>query len=267
MRVGNKLTRIGLGTPSTSETRPTSSPRPSVAEAAGERARRLGYVVHGEFDLKLAYAPDVLTDEVVRTIERGRYERAEGRRAEKLIEPGDRITELGAGLGFLSALIMSRFDVADYQLVEADPRLAPLIRRTHELNGIDGPATIHTCVATCSRPLIEAGTVNLHVGQKFCASSLLGSSNELHEVAVPVVSLPELLGAARSNVLICDIEGAETDVFDGTPLPTVDRILMELHVHRTGLDAIRTMFRNLDAIGFGYDPELSTGGVCGFRRP
>ena len=225
MRVGNKMVRV-----SQSPWDRAQNTRKDSGESRARRAQRRGYVQHGEFDLKIAYDPDVISDKVVNTIERGAYERFEGRRSKSFIEEGDRIIELGAGLGFLSALIMSQTEVGDYQMVEADPRLRKLMKKTHELNGVEGPATMHTCVATCNDEMIAAGAVDFFVGEKFCASSLLGAKNLKHSVEVPVVSLPDMIREHRSNVLIADIEGAETDLFNGTPLDGVEKILSLIHI-------------------------------------
>jgi FkbM family methyltransferase len=263
-RVGNKLQRMSVNASPWQhafDTRLGDRVNGAVA-----RARRDGYVKHGEFGLKLAYDPDVLPVDLVERIEQGRYERFEGRRARDVVVDGDRVIELGAGLGFLSALIMSDTKVDDYQLVEADPRLAEVIRRTHELNGVDGPTTIHTCVATCDSDLLAQGEVDFYVGAKFCASSLLGARNPKQTVTVPVISLPDLIREHRSNVLIADIEGAETGVFNGTSLESIERILMEIHPHRIKDAGVLQVFRDLAKLGFVYDITTSSGNVLGFHR-
>lgn len=240
----------------------------TTTEKPAERARRLGYVEHGEFPYRIAYREDIVSDKVVDTIRLGHYERFEGRRSRRFVADGDRVVELGGGLGFISTVIMDHHAVADYQVVEADPRLTEMIRRTHRLNRIEGPLTINSCVATCGEDLLRAGTVTFHVGSKFCASSLLEMADAKlkHTVEVPVVSLADMIATHRSNVLICDIEGAEVDVFNGTPLPTLTKILAELHPHRIGQSGIRELFRCLDAIGFVYEGDSSSGNVAAFRR-
>ena len=95
---------------------------------------------------------------------------------------------------------MSTTKVDDYQLVEADPRLADVIRRTHELNGSRRSGDDSDCVATCDPALIGRGEVEFYVGAKFCASSLLGARNPKQTVTVPVISLPELI---RENGSTC----------------------------------------------------------------
>lgn len=238
----------------------------SAEESPTERAQRLGYVVHGEFGVKIAYEADVISDRVIETIEGGHYERFEGRRSKTFLADGDRVVELGAGLGLLSTLIMSSKKIADYQLVEADPRLPVVMERTHELNGVSGPAHINSCVATCNQSMIEDGKVDFHVGDKFCASSLYGARNLKHTVEVPVISLTELIQEHKSNVLIADIEGGEVDLFTGEGFDNIDKILMEIHPARIGQSGVREIFRDLDRLGFVFHAQASAGAVCGFTR-
>jgi FkbM family methyltransferase len=240
--------------------------RSAEVESPSERAARLGHVPHGEFGTLIAYDPEIVSNGVLDAIERGAYERFEARRAKSFVDEGARILELGAGLGFLSALILSCKRVEDYQLVEADPRLPPMMRRTHELNGVVGKVEIHSCVATCDTRTIAAGEVDFFIDQKFSASSVLGVRNSAHTVKVPAVSLPALIEQHRSTVLIADIEGAETEIFNGTPLGTIEKILIELHPHRIGQRGVGDVFRNLDRLGYVYEPAASASYVCGFRR-
>lgn len=263
-RVGRRLQRMSRSADPWKHARDTTDA--GSLEGPVRRARRHGYVVHGEFQLKLAYDGDVISDQVVETITRGSYERFEARRARELVRSGDRVIELGAGLGFLSALIVGQTDVADYQLIEADPRLAPLIRRTHQLNGLPAPVAVRTCVATCDDALLAQKEVDFHVGVKFCASSILGVGRSKGTVRVPVLSLVDLIAETRANVLIADIEGAETGIFNGTPLGTIERILMEIHPHRIGDAGVKKIFNGLGAIDFVYDMEASAGAVLGFHR-
>jgi FkbM family methyltransferase len=264
-RVGNKLTRMSVNASPWRHASDSRTGRP-VDDQIVDRARHAGYVKHGEFGIKLAYDEDIVSPTLVERIARGRYERYEGRFSRQFVVDGDRVIELGAGLGFLSALLMSTIKVDDYQLVEADPRLAEVISRTHQLNDIAGPCTIRSCVATCDPELLSRGEVPFHIGEAFCTSSLLGAKKPIQTVTVPVVSLPEMISEHRSNVLIADIEGSEAGVFNGTPLGSIERILMEIHPHRIRDDGVRRIFRDLDELGFVYDINVSAGRVLGFRR-
>ena len=63
-------------------------------------------------------------------------------------------------------------------------------------------------------------------------------------------------------------EVAIFDIIDGNSfaLDGVDRILVELHDHVTGLSGVGTLFRTLAAKGFVYDPRHSAGSVILFQR-
>lgn len=263
VRVGGRLQRMSRSLNPWDEVSRSGAAGP---ESAVARAERLGYVCHGEFGTKLAYDAEVMSPQVVEKIERGGYERFEARRSRDLVKAGDRVIELGAGLGFLSALIVGQTDVGEYVMVEADPRLADVIRRTHELNGLPTPTSIRTCVATCDQDLLAKGEVEFHVGAKFCASSILGVRKRKDTVIVPVVPLVDVIEETKANVLLVDIEGAETGVFNGTPLGTVERIVMEIHPHRIGDAGVRKVFSSLDTLGFVYDASMSSGAVLGFHK-
>jgi FkbM family methyltransferase len=244
------------------------APPKSEAPRDQKAARQQGsdYVIHGSFGVKVAHSDDILLDEVARGIRRGSYERTEATQVGKLVEPGDRVIELGAGLGFLSALVISTIEVADYVAVEADPRLRDVIHRTHELNGLSGPLTVESCVATCGTDLIEAGTVDFFVSKKFCASSLHTVGRLKHTVSVPVVPLVDLIERHGSNVLVCDIEGAESDIFNGTDLGSIDKVMMEIHPRVLGQSGMLDLFRHLCEAAFVYDADLSIGNVVCFRK-
>ena len=59
------------------------------------------------------------------------------------------------------------------------------------------------------------------------------------------------------NLIVCDVEGAEAGLFDGADLAGVDRILIELHDHVTGLSGVRRALRHHGDHGFAYDPRHS----------
>jgi FkbM family methyltransferase len=236
-----------------------------MAEAAIENAPA-DYLVHGEFGLRIAYDPAIVSERVADSITRGAYERFEGRRLLGLVEDGDQILELGAGLGFISALLMLNKAIAKYHLVEADSRLIKLIRGTHKLNGVPATAEIHNCVVTVDAAQVAAGTVSFYLDQSFNASNLTKAERPLATIQVPVSSFHTVLEEVQPTCLIVDIEGAELDLFNGDELPGVRKILVEIHPKHFGLAGVRSIFRNLDASGFVPDVTLSSGRVVSFRR-
>ena len=179
--------------------------------------------------------PQVISPTVLRCLKAQVYEEAERCICMTTVAPGERIVELGAGLGFMSTLICKHFDVASYVCLEANPHLVPVIRQHHFLNRVHSCKVINA-VAT-SQPITQK-TCNFYIHKDFWASSL--TPGEHVDVAeVPVLDFHELLQREAPTYLICDIEGGEWDLFDGVDLRSVKKICLELH---GGTDAERADF-------------------------
>ncbi|MEI4234613.1 hypothetical protein V8324_17260, partial [Roseovarius sp. D22-M7] len=70
----------------------------------------------------------IITAKVARRLRRDMYETPEVTALSKVLRPGDRVLELGAGIGFLSSVVARGLDVAQITRVEANPRLYALGR-------------------------------------------------------------------------------------------------------------------------------------------
>ena len=84
---------------------------------------------------------------------------------------------------------------------------------------------------------------------------------------MPCLDFKDLLTTHQPTLLICDIEGGEADLLLGTnSMPSVRKIVLELHRSVTGLKGIRDIFLHLSKQGFAYDPGLSEKAVVVFHR-
>ncbi len=207
--------------------------------------------------------PAIITPKIRRAIETGRYEREERAGTGKFLRPGDRVIELGAGIGFVSAYIAKRLGVRDVMCVEADPQLCAFIARVHRENGIEG-VEIRNLVALNDAG--TPGTVPFYVRAPFWSSSLDPGEAYERRIEVPAERLSALVRAFRANVLIVDIEGGERDLFAPIDLAGVDRIFLEIHTRKIRRIGIRKCFDALSAAGFAYDQQVSRGGSVLFRR-
>src|SRR5204862_370213 len=75
----------------------------------------------------------------------------------------------------------------------------------------------------------DAGKVTLFRSEDLWASSVLRPSGKVRPVEVPVRALSEIVQLVGATLLIIDVEGAESELFDRAHLPTVSRIILELH--------------------------------------
>lgn len=188
---------------------------------------------------------------VVRALSKGGYERAELRLIGALLTPDDVVLEIGAGLGLLSAYCAKRIGSDRVYACEADPDLEPCIRETYQLNGIE--PTLEMCAVGP-----HAGRVTVSRDKRLVSSSVVRRRVGAQPVEVPGKALNYLVGKIRPTVLVVGAEGAGQDLFDGADLPSVTRIVLELHdlvLGPAGTDRIR---QQLSSFGFVVEQRLSS---------
>ncbi len=175
-----------------------------------------------------------------------------------IVRPDDCVLELGAGLGFIGTFVARSLKPRRIVSLEADPRVAALARRTHELNGVE--VDLRNALVAA-----EDGEVEFHLQPAFWGSSTTWLP-ESTTVTLPAVSFSKLLTEVKPDVLILDIEGSEDGLFEGVDLTGVRCISMEVHRRLIGLAGIRRVFMALSAAGFAYEPSWSRGAIVVFVR-
>ncbi len=204
----------------------------------------------------------VITPAIERAIRTGRFEAAEAAQIPRIVRPGDCVLEIGAGIGFISTLLARQGAVRRVVAVEANPHLIDYMAGLHACNAVEKVERINAVLS--NRP--EA-TATFYLRRDFWMGSLAPEPNAYEAtVEVPTMNLDALLGAAAVSLIVCDIEGAETALFEGAALAGVDRIFVEVHDHVTGLSGIRRLFATMASHGFVYDPRHSAGSVVLFQR-
>jgi FkbM family methyltransferase len=213
--------------------------------------------------VKAPVDPTVMSPTLVNAIRTGEYERAEAKKLPKMVEPGDRLLELGAGMGYLSSIAAMTAPLEKIVVVEANPALIPIIHKTHALNGVVAEV-IHAAVVGEK----TSDTVRFIVDEDFWASSIGTRKNQdVRElVDVPTASVADLIREHAPTFLIIDIEGGETDILPHLDLSTCRMVLMELHFKEIGPHGIAAVFDCFARQGFYYDHRFSMGGVVVFNR-
>ncbi len=142
----------------------------------------------------------------------------------ELIGTESLVLDLGANEGRFASEIQSAFD-CQVVCVEANPLLAARLPQTSRI-------TAHN-FAICG----ETGTRDFNVGSNSEASSLqkLGGFDYVDSIKVPTITLPLLLtiiNTKRVQVLKCDMEGSELEMFAACPDEVIrrcDQINIEFH--------------------------------------
>lgn len=168
------------------------------------------------------------------------YERPEITGLSRTIRPGDRILELGAGLGIISALAAraagSQGRVLAYEANAAllDDTLAFFV--ANQITTVD-------LVNAVLVPEANPAPRRLHLAGSFAESSLLGAQGRdpQGEVAVKAECLSEVLASFRPDVLICDIEGAEAELLSALPPSTLRVAVVEMHPDRLSAAEIQSI--------------------------
>jgi FkbM family methyltransferase len=186
----------------------------------------------------------------------------------KVLEPGDQVLELGASLGIVSSLILKLIGTAGRLVaVEANPQLAEPFRRQLSVNGFSCDLVNALCCP------VWAGNVPANLANR----AFQASANTLAGRAVagnsPSCS-PEWKTAAAicdklnflPNVLVCDIEGAETAWNEpGLTFPeSLQKIIVELHPWINGPDVAGAILTAVTTAGF--EVYAFSGSVFAFRR-
>ena len=188
---------------------------------------------------------------VEQAISKGGYERDELRLIGMLLSPSDVVLEIGAGLGVVSAYCAKRLGSSRVFAFEANPDLEPSIRETYALNGVE--PTLEMCAIRAT-----AGRVTLYRTKHVFSSSLVKRSAEAIPIEVPGKALSYVVEKFRPTLLIVDVQGAESELFDQAQLPGVTKIVLELHERVIGEAKARRVRGALTALGFREDRGLSS---------
>ncbi len=198
-----------------------------------------------------------LTELRCKRIVEGRYEAEEITGALAVVRPGDRVLEMGAGLGVVGAVVAANAKPQAVLSFEANPDLVPHIRSLHALNGLQDRVEIRNQVLMSGSDRPE--TRRFHIRNSFLGSSLVDPENRpTRTVEVPTASFDEVLREFRPDVLIMDIEGGELEFLSRAELHGIRAVVIEFHPKVYGQDGVKACKERLRDMGFRKSEDLST---------
>lgn len=206
-------------------------------------------------------ASPFLTPKRIARINAARYEGEEIAGALALVRPGDRVLELGAGLGIVGAVVAANRAPARVVSYEANPNLIPHIHALQAINGLADRMEVRHAVLMAGADLPE--TVTFHLHASYLGSSLSGQGAG---IAVPVDGWDTVAAEFRPDVLICDIEGGEADLLAAADLSGLRAVVIEFHPKAYGVPAMRTLKRRLRDAGLNPVARLSSRAVWAASR-
>ncbi len=221
-------------------TRPRKSPLRNLRMLAhrlfGTRVATLGPV-------RLNAGPRDLPRSLRTAIFKGTYELPERELVDLALRSGDRVLEIGSGIGFISLLCAARAGARNVLSYEANPAMEPVIRGNYALNGVE-PTLVMRAVTTDGQP------IGLFQNANVISSSLIDRGDGAQRIAVESDPINAVIAAHRPDVIVMDVEGAEVGILTFADLAPVRAIVVETHDHIVGADNTAAMLAALSAKGF-----------------
>ena len=213
--------------------------------------------------LTLSLPEAALKGNLERALSSGRYEHHEADALLLHLRAGDRLLDLGAGLGFICALAARVLGEAAVFGVEAGPETIRLARKNLAANGFPGVKLVRGAV-------LGTGEGEVEFGQRpaFWASALKGPEGwpeNAEVIGVPVRPIGKLLARFAPTVISCDIEGGELEVLT-QPLPGVRLVVVETHPQVYGSEGMQRLAMALTGQGFVSEPAGAKADTLVFRR-
>jgi FkbM family methyltransferase len=216
------------------------------------------------FDLELEVDDDQLSETIERGLTRGWYEADEVSLIRHAVKPGDRVIDMGAGLG-VTAMVAAR--IAGPEAVsayEANPGLIDMLKRNLRRNSLE--LKVENAVLLPHKRAEVESVVQLKLSSEFWSSSVVSSDATARVAEVPTRSLEEAIAAHRANVLVMDIEGLEIDIFEQARLENIDKIIVEIHYDKAGVERTNKAIFGLARQGLEIDLYRAYRGVLLITR-
>ncbi|WP_161974675.1 FkbM family methyltransferase [Piscinibacter terrae] len=156
------------------------------------------------------------------------YEQSDLDLARDHVCPGERVMEIGAGIGVTGCALARASGVAPV-LVEPNPVLWEYIEANFKANQL--PVELVRAAAVPST--YGRQSVDFHTAENYWWSSLKNGSG-MRQIEVPAVPFARLLAEHQPQVLAIDIEGAEDSLVEESVPDCVRKVLIEIHTPSLG---------------------------------
>ena len=207
----------------------------------------------------------IIDGKLRRLLAKGHYEGPEVRGLERFVTPRDRVLELGAGIGFISTYLSKILGVAEVLAYEANPEMLPYIREVHARNGVTNVALRSTLLFSDTAEM--PARVPFHVTDPLRASSTVKPADyPSYEVQVPTARLSAVIAEFDPSLIVCDIEGGETELFEAVEFGNVKRVYAESHRRKYGGLGMRKFFHDMHRHDFFFNARYSADGQVLFNR-
>lgn len=212
--------------------------------------------------LRIPIEDPPISRKIFQQIWRKKYEVPEITAILALVRVGDRVLELGSGLGIVSSLTARAAEGVKVRSYEGNPDLIPFITNLHQLNGVRNVELRNEILL----PNPVAPTIEFLTHRSFAESSILSHGAIVRRVQVPCSDFNVAVAEFRPDIFVCDIEGGEELLFKDVRLEGIRAVIIELHPAVISREAIKRVYDTCAAAGLYARPELSSANVVAFER-
>lgn len=212
--------------------------------------------------LKVPVTGTHVSRSVLKHLWKGGYERPEIDALQAMLRDGDRVLELGTGMGVMSGVLAKANPGVSFRGFEANPALMSPIAELHRINGITNVTVVNAVLL----PDPEHETVRFNLHANFTESSLMSEIKTTAGVDVPVQDFCAELATFRPDILVCDIEGGEEALFRGISLAGLRGVVIELHPQLVTRAGIKQIYATCAEAGLYPRVEWSSQTVVAFER-
>ena len=213
-------------------------------------------------NLKVPVKGEHVSRTVWKHLWKGGYERPEIEAGLALIRPGDKVLELGTGMGIVSGVLAKSDASIKIKTYEANPSLASAINDLHKANGITNVETHNKVLLP---PGMDQSTVTFNLHENFTEGSIEDVAS-VGSTEVEVEDFQAVFDAFLPDVMVCDIEGGEARLFEDISLNGLRALVIELHPEIVSRSDIKRVYDVCLAAGLYPRVELSDLQVEVFER-
>lgn len=192
--------------------------------------------------VRLITEPGRVSRQVRSGIFKETYEEPERILIRSVLRPGDRVLEVGGGVGFISLLCAEIVGPENVLTYEANPAMLDLMLANYALN--DRRPTLRNRAVTA-----RGGEITFFVSDNIISSSAYQREGS-RAVTIPSDAIDVVISEWRPSVLVMDVEGAEVDILPASTLAGIRAIVLELHPHVVSAEALGRMRAHLASLGF-----------------
>ncbi|MBO6507250.1 MAG: FkbM family methyltransferase [Roseibium sp.] len=230
----------------------------------GQFAQRLAYKIRHQFQpktitlngIRLTTERGEVPRDIQKQLYQNRYETQELTLVRAALVAGDRVLEVGAGIGFIGiacARICGPGNILSY---EPNPAMKAVIEKNYALN--DMTPNLRSKVLD-----VKPGEVEFFFSDTVLSSSLI-DRQQGSATRVEADGIGQVVEEFDPSAIVMDVEGAEIELLRNCRLDGVAKMIIEMHPHVVGEDRISDLCGFLSENGFSVEDRV--GKVYLFRK-